>query len=280
LKVFLVSISPLDVFLWVVRRNEKDVVNLYDKLSPIMQIATGGSMLNFGLWNKTTGDPLSAQKNMCAYVFELSELKTADLIADVGSGLDGPAHFWKNENPHLRIFCVNINFKQLCFAQNFQLDKINSTAVRLPFRTNSLDRVISLESAQHFKPLKSFFEETKRVLKRSGILTMAIPITVENSSAKKLGILNFTWSSEHYSDRYVIEMLSHVGLKILSKKFVGPEIYEPLADYYVENRASIKQNILKQYPLFVESILFHSILKMKKASQDNIINYLILKCKI
>ncbi|NNL53161.1 MAG: methyltransferase type 11, partial [Nitrosopumilus sp.] len=47
----MVSINPLQLLLWTFRRNEKDVVNLYSTLSPVMQIATGGSMLNFGYWS-------------------------------------------------------------------------------------------------------------------------------------------------------------------------------------------------------------------------------------
>lgn len=279
MKVFLISISPLDVFLWTVRRNTKDVVNLYNKLSPIMQLATGGSMLNFGLWNDNVDDPLSAQKNMCLHFFQLSELNSADLVADIGSGLSKPAELWQKENPNLNIFCVNTNFNQLHSTKNTSLDKINSTAINLPFQTGSLDRVVALESAQHFKPIETFFKETKRVLTKSGILTMAIPVTL-GDAIRKLGILNFTWSSEHYSAEHIIDTLNHFGFKIITNNFVGSEIYDPLADYYVKNRENIKKNILKQYPSLVESILFKSIQKMKKASQNHIIDYMIIKCKI
>ncbi len=245
-----------------------------------MQLATGGSMLNFGLWNDDTDDPLSAQKNMCLHFFHLSELNSANFVADVGSGLSKPAELWKKENHWLKIFCVNTNFSQLCFSRNANLGKINSTATNLPFQTDSLDRVIALESGQHFKPIDKFFKEAKRVLKKSGILTMAIPITLGGDMLHKLGILNFTWSSEHYSAEYITDSLKRFGFKLISKKFAGPEIYVPLADYYIQNRESIKKNILKEYPLLVESILFKSIHKMKKASQNHVIDYMILKCKV
>lgn len=272
----MVTINPLDVFLWTVRRNEHDVVNLYDALSPIMQLATGGNMLNFGLWNENTADPLTAQKNMCSYIGELSELKSADTVVDVGSGLSAPAEFWKNENAHLKIFCINTNYNQLQFNQNSNIYKLNSTATSLPFPDDSVDRVIALESAQHFKPLESFFAEAKRILKNSGILTLAIPITMQDSG--NLGILKFTWSSEHYSEGYVTKLISSSGLKIISKNLVGPNVYDTLADYYIANREQIKKNILKKYPSFVEPILYKSIHKMKQISQKNIINYLVLKC--
>jgi len=55
------KINPLEVFLWTFRRNEKDVVNLYDSLSDLMKITTGGDMLNFGFWDNATITPLEAQ---------------------------------------------------------------------------------------------------------------------------------------------------------------------------------------------------------------------------
>jgi len=245
-----------------------------------MQLATGGSMLNFGLWYDNTVDPISAQKNMCLYFSQLSELSSADFVADIGSGLSKPAELWQKENSDLNIFCINTNFKQLCFTKNTRLGKINSTSIHLPFQTGSIDRVIALESAQHFKPIEMFFKETKRVLTKSGIFTMAIPITLGDNMLRKLGILNFTWSSERYSSKYIDDVLNRFGFKIISQDFVGSKIYEPLADYYIKNRESIKKNILKHYPLFVEPILFKSIQKMKQASQTRIIDYMILKCKL
>jgi len=245
-----------------------------------MQLATGGSMLNFGLWGEDVDNPISAQKNMCLHFFQLSELHSANFVADIGSGLSKPAELWKKENPNLNIFCVNTNFSQLNSTKNTHLGKVNSTAINLPFQTGSLDRVIALESAQHFKPIETFFKETKRVLTKSGILTMAIPITLGDALMQKLGILNFTWSSEHYSAEHIIDTLNRFGFKIITNNFVGHEVYDPLADYYAKNRENIKKNILKQYPSLVESILFKSIQKMQKASQNHIIDYMILKCKI
>ena len=54
-------INPVDLLLWTFRRNENDVVKLYDALSPIMEVSTGGDMLNFGFWDETTLHPVDAQ---------------------------------------------------------------------------------------------------------------------------------------------------------------------------------------------------------------------------
>jgi len=274
-------INPLDVFLWSIRKNEKDVINLYNSLSPIMQLATGGSMLNFGYWTENTIDPISAQKNLCSYFGNLAELQQAKSAVDVGSGLSAPAIFWRNKYQKLNLFCVNINHEQLSFSgPERNIEFLNSTSTKLPFSTNSVDRVLALESAQHFKPLKNFVAESKRVLKNDGILLLALPVILLRVSALKLGILKFTWSSEHYELDYVKKLVTSEGFIINEEKLIGKNVYEPLADYYIQNRTNLKNMILQKYPNYIEKILYTSILKMKTASKQKLIDYVILKCKM
>ena len=275
----MISINPIDVFLWTFRKNEKDVVNLYNTLSPVMQIATGGNMLNFGYWSDEHSDPIAAQENLCKIFGNLSELSTAKNALDVGSGLSAPSKFWRNSYPNLHLYDVNINFKQLKFLKNEKnIEFLNSTSTKLPFSNNSVDRVLALESAQHFKPLDDFILESKRVLTESGLLVMAVPITLKTSSLSKLGLLKFTWSSEHYELDYLKNLISSNGFKIIDETLIGTNVYDPLADYYVENRPSLKNKILQHYPAYMEKILHKSLLKMKKASEEKIIDYVLLKC--
>ena len=148
----MISINPFDVFLWTFRKNEKDVINLYNTLSPVMQIATGGTMLNFGYWSSQHLDPISAQENLCHIFGNLSELSTAKNAIDVGSGLSAPSKFWRDAFPNLKLYDVNINFKQLCFSKHQKnIQFLNSTSTKLPFMNNSVDRVLALEVRRFFK---------------------------------------------------------------------------------------------------------------------------------
>ena len=51
-------LNTLKFLLWIIRHNELDTINLYNSITPYIQIATGGNgnMLNFGYWghNKKT----------------------------------------------------------------------------------------------------------------------------------------------------------------------------------------------------------------------------------
>lgn len=249
-----------------------------------MQVATNGNMLNFGYWKQDTVDPVVAQTNLCDVVGNMSDLKNAKNLLDVGSGFSEPAMIWKKKYPTVNISSLNINQNQLKFARqlvehNKNLELINSTATTIPFRESTFDRIIALESAQHFKPLDRFVSESNRVLKKDGILCIAIPILAEAKGLEllKIGILKFTWSSEHYDFKTIEKALASNGFEITDKETIGDMVYPPLADYYIKNRDAIKSKIVQKYPTYVEKILYKSIQKMKEVSEKGIIQYVLIK---
>src|SRR3989337_945053 len=216
------KINPLEVFLWTFRRNEKDVVNLYDSLSDLIN-------------------------------FKQLQNSIKNITKSIGI---------KNNDTK------NFNF-------------LNSTATMLPFASESIDRVVALESAQHFKPLRNFISESYRILKKNGLLALAIPVMIEKhiTPMMKLGLLSMTWSSEHYGIDFVTSLLKQEGFNDIDLQKIGSNVYEPLARYYIENRESIKPRISSQYPSYVEKILFKSLNKMKEVSQKKIIDYILITCQ-
>jgi cyclopropane fatty-acyl-phospholipid synthase-like methyltransferase len=265
----------LQVLLWTFRRNEKDVANLYNALSPVMTLATGGRMLNFGCWTGKAKTPIEAQEKLCDIVGEMAELASAKTVIDVGSGLGAPASHWKSMYEQLDVSCVNISFEQL--LQMDRLSKINATSTALPFANEFADRVIALESAQHFKPLSQFCREAARVLKHAGVLAVAIPVAITPPSLSKLGILSMTWSSEHYQLGFVEAAIRDAGLDIVETRPIGQSVYVPLADYYEQNRPRLRPMIMQEYPGYLEAILNRSMRKMKDVSEKGIIDYVLIK---
>ena len=90
-------------------------------------------------------------------------------------------------------------------------------------------------------------------------------------------MLSLTWPSEHYDKDFIINVTSK-KFNIIEKMEIGSRVFEPLTDYYVKNIVKLQSVILKQYPSYVENILFKSLLKMKKASREKLIDYLLIKC--
>lgn len=263
--------------LWTLRRNEHDVINLYNSLSPVMQLATGGDILNFGYWNGKASDPVAAQSDLCSLVGEMAELGSAKRLVDVGSGLGAPASRWKSVYSSLDISCVNINFQQLLAAQKDKVALLNATSTVLPFSDRSADRIVALESAQHFRPLDKFIKESKRVLEPGGLLVIAIPVMTRALAFFKLGILSWTWSSEHYKLEYVKSAIEDNGFDVQDIRHIGHQVYEPLTDYYVLHRGTLRERILEKYPSFLENVLYRSLLKMRDVSRKGMIDYVVIK---
>jgi len=267
-----------------------------------MQIATGNNMLNFGYWKNNATKPLEAQHELCKLVGKIADLDSVKTVLDLGSGFSAPAIQWKSQYENTDITCINTNFQQLLFAtklvdnniseskaNSFSLLQtngirfVNATATLLPFADNSVDRIIALESAQHFTPLDQFIRESKRTLRKGGMFVIAIPVIkvpVKSSLFMKLGILSLTWASEHYNLDYIKSAIIKEGFNINEIRLIGSDVYDPLADYYMKNRKYLRERILKKYPSYLENILYKSLLKMKEVSQKGIIDYAIIKCTI
>ena len=326
-------LNSLKSILWVNRRNERDIVELYNSVTPFVQLALAdynNNMLNFGYWTQTTTTSVEAQVKLCELVGIFADLKSAKKVVDIGSGFCVPALLWNlrynnNKGSLLDIFCVDINLKQLCRAvenitltpirltksdltyelinadateckqANAAISLVNATATTLPFANNCVDRIIALESAQHFKPLSKFLSESKRVLKPGGLIVIALPVIGQKLSYcrsllqfAKLGILYFTWASEHYSLEKIKSEIKTEGFEIQNIQHIGHHVYEPCADYYIQNRSELKKRLrTKAFSHarsmlieFVERIIYISAMKMKDLSRKEIIDYVLIKATL
>jgi cyclopropane fatty-acyl-phospholipid synthase-like methyltransferase len=104
-------LNLLKSILWINRRNEKDVIDLYNSLAPFAQIAladANNTMLNFGYWTPDTNIPIEAQVELCRVVGEFADLQSATKILDLGSGFCAPAMLWKSMYDNLDIFCLDL----------------------------------------------------------------------------------------------------------------------------------------------------------------------------
>ena len=82
--------------------------------------------------------PVDAQKRLCHMIGDLAEISSAGVIADIGSGILGPAKIWSSQYPSLQISSVNVNFSQLSSVNSGHISKLNSTARMLPFSDFSI----------------------------------------------------------------------------------------------------------------------------------------------
>lgn len=269
-----IRVNPLDILLWNGRHSGKDVVNIYTKFSPMMQIGADTKMLNFGLWKNSDTLP-DAQREMSEYAADFGEFSLASRVLDVGSGFCIPAIIWKEKFSQLEIFCLDVNFGELNNGSNHVISQINSSSNNIPFAEKSFDRIIALESAQHFVPLERFFSEARRTLSDDGKLILAIPVT-NDSSALRLGILSITWLSKKYTKNHVLDVIRQSRFSLKKEESIGHLVYEPFADYYIQNRDELKEKLIRAYSNNVESLIFKSMKKMKELSKKKVIDYMLL----
>lgn len=321
----------LSCILWICRQNEDDIISIYNLLTPYVRDVTKCNMLNFGYWDADTPDIVSAQSNLCSLIGEFAELHTGLRIIDAGSGFSSPSIYWESRYYPLEVICVDTNYDELRIAieqrkvilnrehasskndsftardQTAEMSRdcsamtlINANSTLLPLASQCVDRVIALESAHHFKPITQFIDESRRVLrKETGALIIAIPVITKVVPRLhmffKLGILYFTWASQHHESSKIKSSIMAKGFIIREVLHVGTHVYEPLANYYMDNRETFKRKIIQgnkaSLPIhsrfirgliydLIERIIFHSALKMKELSKKGEIDYIIIKAEL
>jgi ubiquinone/menaquinone biosynthesis C-methylase UbiE len=322
----LTVLNPLNILLWFFRRQEQDVANFYRLVTPYVEFATGTNTLNFGYWNvEKIKDLVQAQKNLCTVTGRFAELDSATKVIDVGSGFSDPAIEWSSRYQFIdNILCVDINSHGLRKAkkniskylgrlkENSDLNLkgenrnvkaisiVNATATNLPIPDEFVDRIVALESAQHFKPFSQFVEESYRILKDNGLLVLAIPVVTLNGKKhtenifanslrdlRNLGVLSLTWASEHYELSHIRSIILKENFKLKDLEFIGPSVYGPLADYYFQNRKVFQKRFMEKYRSYsqkiiynlVEKIVYRSALSMKHLSEKGIIDYVLIKAE-
>lgn len=289
-------IDVLKILFWMLRGNETDVIKIYNYLTPVIQLANGGLMLNRGYWKNNAKNPLQAQHQLCTLIGEFADFRSAKRLLDVGSGLSIPAIHWTTSYNFLQTTCLDINFQGLKTAakeskaivpdrsitvNSNRISFMNASATKLPFSNNSVDRIIALESSHHFKPFELFLDECKRVLTEKGMLIIATPIknisTEGLTNLRRFGIISFFMPSKNYLLENLKSTIASSGFMIADMLHIGSQVYEPLTNYYVQNRNMLRKRILKEYPSYVETLLYKSLLKSTSAYNDGVLDYVLIK---
>lgn len=322
----------MSIVLSLLKRDERAVVSIYQTFMSYARILTRTNMINFGFWTQETTSIKQAQEALCKITGNVAELSTAKNVLDVGSGLLGPAEQWRLEYKLMNsLICIDVNYQALKMSRTLdnkysydneiltessikteitnkkyiikhngaELSRVNATATCLPFGDCFADRIIALESAQHFKSFLEFIRESHRVLKKTGLMVLAIPVITspKPSSVNKfkllnslrnlrvLGILSFTWASEHYELAQIISIISQEHFVVRDILSMGKSVYIPLTDFYIQDRKEFRRNVLGKHSSFLkkfalgitERIVYQSALKMKKLSLSGDIDYVLIK---
>ena len=164
------------------KQGSNPAARVYESIGPDFFLAVAPGWLNLGLW-EGPGREDEAQEACKRLVRTLaSALPAAGVIADVGNGLGTQDPLIAEVTRPRRLVAVNITQWQLTAGRDRLRQAgampVAGDAARLPIADGTLDGVISVEAAFHFRTRKAFFDECYRMLRPGGVLSIS-DISVE-----------------------------------------------------------------------------------------------------
>ncbi len=161
----------------MVRQGRNPAARVYESIGSGFFLAPAPGWLNLGLWNGP-GSEDEAERACQRLVRTLaSALPAGGVVVDVGNGLGTHDPLIAQTVDPGRLVAVNITKWQLTAGRDRLREAaaapVAADAARLPFAGETVDGIISVEAAFHFRSRKAFFEECYRVLRPGGVLSMS-----------------------------------------------------------------------------------------------------------
>lgn len=170
-------------------RNNNGVIYDYFIKNYIQNVSTNNYFMNYGLWDskKPKMKLKKANKNLCEFIFTKSKMECdSELnILDVGCGY-GMQDFLlsKKISAGSKITAVDISKKQIDYANNMKRKKgvsdnklhftiCDAHKLLSKFSGNKFNRIISLESAFHYKNRPLFFNNVSKLLTTDGVFVIS-----------------------------------------------------------------------------------------------------------
>jgi ubiquinone/menaquinone biosynthesis C-methylase UbiE len=159
----------------IFRQGGNPAARVYESLGSDFFLAPAPGWLNLGLWEGPGSEDEAGEA--CRRLVETvaSPLPSAGVILDVGNGLGTQDPVIAEVLHPRRLIAVNITEWQLSAGRDRLREAAASAvagdAARLPIADGSVDGVISVEAAFHFRSRRAFFDECFRVLRPGGVLS-------------------------------------------------------------------------------------------------------------
>jgi len=161
----------------VLRQGGNPAARVYESIGPDFFLAVAPGWLNLGLWEGPGSEREAGQA--CGRLVRTlaAALPTGGVILDVGNGL-GPQDLLIAETSRpRRLVAVNITEWQLTAGRDrlrqAAAAPVAGDAARLPIAGQTVDGIISVEAAFHFRSRRAFFAECYRVLRPGGVLSIS-----------------------------------------------------------------------------------------------------------
>lgn len=233
-----------------------DVVGVYDLLGT--RAATAHALfLNLGYWSAAE-DLDQASAALAGLVADTARLTPTDTVLDVGFGFGDQDLQWARTHNPAQIIGLNITQSQVAvararvaecgLAERIQL--LPGSATALPLAADSVDKVLAVECAFHFRSRATFFAEAWRVLRPGGRLVLAdiIPLPQRSGTAARLrqrlswgltaGKFSIPWDNAYPRPTYHAR-LATAGFEQIDIQSIRDHVYAPLHAWLRANPQAI-----------------------------------------
>jgi len=161
----------------LLRQGWNPAARVYESIGSDFFLALAPGWLNLGLWQGPgTEDEAEAACRRLVRTLALA-LPAEGTILDVGNGLGTQDRLIAEAVRPRRLVAVNITEWQLTAGRDRLREAaaapVAGDAARLPIAGQTVDGIISVEAAFHFRSRKAFFAECYRVLRPGGVLSIS-----------------------------------------------------------------------------------------------------------
>jgi SAM-dependent methyltransferase len=155
---------------------------VYESIGSGFFLEVSPGWLNLGLWEGPGSEQEAGEACRRLVRTLASALPAGGVLVDAGNGLGTAEPLIAATARPRWLAAVNITRWQLAAGRDRLREAhaagVAADAVRLPFADGSVDGIISVEAAFHFRSRQEFFAECHRVLRPGGVLSMS-DISVE-----------------------------------------------------------------------------------------------------